>query len=184
MIFYQAPNYNREDLYQLDESQIKFPFSDDDATYNGLYHQYELTSKYFQERGHNLLVEIDGNDPEKVKHFLSYLRTKVYNYIYTHSQSSRSQLNYMIAKRGVKGFSPYEYRQAFLEAMYLEGCYLLANGDITQVTGIDLDTMQNMSADVMRNQDRDMNVDCVRLLKKLGLNYFGRYNFIPQGKDW
>ena len=32
---YIAPVYTREELEQLDESQIKFPFSDDDAVYIG-----------------------------------------------------------------------------------------------------------------------------------------------------
>ena len=45
---YVAPFYTKEQLEELDESQIHFPFSDDDAVYIGKTHQYELTSKYFQ----------------------------------------------------------------------------------------------------------------------------------------
>lgn len=181
---YIAPYYTKEQLLQLDESEIHFPFSDDDAIYDGLTHQYELTDKYFYERGRNLQIEIEGNEPDKVKHFLRYLRLKVYTRIYTHNKSTRSQLNYMIAKRGINGFSPYEYRQTFLEAMFVEGCYLLDNGDLSNVAGVDLDTMQNMSGDVMRNQDRDFHKDAVGILTQLGLNYYGRYWFTPQGKDW
>ena len=78
----------------------------------------------------------------------------------------------------------YEYRQAFLEAMFIEGCYLLDNGDISAISGIDLDTMQNMSIDVIRNQDRDMHKSSIDALKELGLNYYGRYRFPIVGKDW
>lgn len=184
MTIYKAPFYTKEQLAQLDESTIHFPFSDDDATYNGLFHQYELTSKYFQERGRNLEVEVQGNQPDKVKIFLADLRRKFYTRIYNTNKSSRQQLNYMIAKRGVRGYSPYEYRQAFLEAMFIEGEYLLDNGDISGVAGIDLDTMQNMSSDVMRGQERDFHKDAIGLLKSLGLRYYGRYRFIPQGNDW
>ena len=184
MKIYTAPTYTKEQLAQLDESQISFPFNDDDATYRGLEHQYELTDKYFAERGVNLQTEIEGNNPDKVKHFLADLRRKVYTYIYTHNKSSRNQLNYMIAKRGLKTYPIYEYRQAFLEAMFIEGCYLLTNGDISSVSGVDLDTMQNMSQDVIRNQDRDFHKDCIGILKQLGLNFYGRYSFIPQGTDW
>lgn len=184
MKIYTAPTYTKEQLEQLDESQISFPFNDDDATYRGLEHQYELTDKYFTERGVNLQTEIEGNNPDKVKQFLAELRRKVYTYIYTHNKSSRNQLNYMIAKRGLKTYPIYEYRQAFLEAMFIEGCYLLTNGDISSVSGVDLDTMQNMSQDVVRNQDRDFHKDCIGILKQLGLNYYGRYSFIPQGTDW
>jgi len=181
---YNAPFYSDNDLEVLEESELHFPFSDKNATYIGTAHQYELTPAYFTERGRNLELEIEGSDPEKVKHFLHDLRVKVYLYIYTHSKSTRPQLNYMIAKRGLRGYSPYEYREAFLEAMYIEGCYLLDNGDLSSIAGVDFDTMQNMSADVMRNQDRDMHKDCIRALQTLGLNFYGSYNFIPQGKDW
>lgn len=181
---YKAPFYTQEELEQLEEKDIHFPFSDKDATYIGLSHQYELTSQYFQERGINLEVEVEGNLPNKVALFLTDLRRKVYSYIYTHSKSNKTQLNYMIAKRGLKTYSPYEYRQTFLEAMFYEGCYLLTNGDLDELSGVDLDTMQNMSIDVMRNQERDMSKNAINLLKTLGLNYYGRYSFIPTGEDW
>lgn len=184
MLKYTAPYYTDSQLEVLDENEIHFPYSDKNATYIGETHQYELTAAYFTERGRNLEIEIEGNDPEKVKHFLRDLRVKIYLYIYTHSKSNRQQLNYMIAKRGIRGYSPYEYRQAFLEAMFIEGCYLLDNGDLSGIAGVDFDTMQNMSADVMRNQDRDMHKDCIRALQTLGLNFYGSYTFFPQGKDW
>ena len=181
---YEAPFYTEEELAELDEKDIHFPFSDKDATYVGLDHQYELTSKYFQERGRNLEVEVTGNQPDKVKLFLSTLRRKFYSRIYNTNKSTRQQLNFMIAKRGILGYTPFEYRQAFLEAMFIEGEYLLDNGDISSISGVDFDTMQNMSADVMRNQERDFHKDAVEMLKTLGLRFFGKYRFIPQGKDW
>lgn len=184
MKVFTAPYYTEEQLEQLDEKEIKFPFSDKDATYVGLDHQYELTSKYFQERGRNLEVEIGGNQPDKVKLFLTTLRRKFYSRIYNTNKSTRRQINYMIAKRGIHGYTPYEYRQAFLEAMFIEGEYLLDNGDISSIAGVDFDTMQNMSVDVMRNQERDFHKDAVEMLKTLGLRFYGRYSFIPQGEDW
>ena len=78
MEIYQAPFYTKEQLAQLDETAIHFPFSDDDATYIGLDHQYELTSKYFQERGRNLEIEISGTSTDRVKQFISALRRKFY----------------------------------------------------------------------------------------------------------
>ena len=184
MEFFNAPFYTKEQLALLDERDIHFPFSDDDATYVGLEHQYELTSKYFEERGRNLQIEISGNNADKVQLFLTALRRKFYARIYTTNKSTRQQINYLIAKRGISGYTPYEYRQAFLEAMFIEGEYLLDNGDISSISGVDFDTMQNMSIDVMRNQERDFHKDAVDMLKTLGLRYFGRYKFIPEGKDW
>lgn len=184
MQFYTAPYYTEAELAELNEKDVHFPFSDKDATYVGKDHQYELTSKYFEERGRNLELELGGKNGDKVKLFLTALRRKFYTKIYNTNKSTRSQLNYLIAKRGLKGYSPYEYRQAFLEAMFIEGEYLLDNGDISSISGVDFDTMQNMSADVMRNQERDFHRDAIALLKTLGLRYYGRYNFIPQGEDW
>ena len=181
---YVAPFYTKEQLALMDENQVHFPYSDDEATYVGIDHQYELTDKYFQERGRNLQVELAGNQPDKIKHFLALLRRKFYNRIYNTNKSSRRQLNYMIAKRGILDYPPYEYRKAFLEAMFIEGEYLLDNGDISSVSGVDLDTMQNMSGDVIRGQERDFHKDAIDLLRTLGLRYFGRYRFIPEGEDW
>ena len=185
MTIYQAPYYSDEDIARLEESEMHFPFSDRKATYLGLSHQYQLTSSYFEERGINIEKSLEDNgDPQKVEHFLQYLRFKVYNYIYTHSKSSRPQLNYLVAVRGLRTFGRYEYREAFLEAMFIEGCYLLTNGDLSQISGVDLDTMQSMSAVTMRNEDRDMDINCINLLKTLGLNYYGRYNFPMTKGEW
>ena len=68
--------------------------------------------------------------------------------------------------------------------MFIEGEYLLDNGDISSVSGIDLDTMQNMSEDVVRRQERDFHKDALDMLKTLGLRFYGKYDFIPQGNDW
>ena len=129
-----------------------------------------MTSKYFQERGRNLEVEISGTNPDKVKQFLTALRRKFYSRIYNTNKSTRQQINFLIAKRGIRGYTPYEY--------------LLDNGDISSIAGVDFDTMQNMSVDVMRNQERDFHKDAVEMLKTLGLRYYGKYKFIPDGKDW
>lgn len=186
MKFYVAPTYTRAQLEELDETEIHFPFSDEDAKYIGIDHQYELTSKYFEERGRNLSIEIEGRNADKVALFLAQLRRKFYTKIYNMNKSTRSQLNYMIARRPVRGYNPYEYRRAFLEAMFIEGEYLLDNGDLSGVAGVDLDTMQNMSADVMRHQERDFHRDALSMLSTLGLRYYGKYNFIPQGEgqEW
>lgn len=186
MTFYEAPFYTETELEELDETQVHFPYSDIRATYIGKDHQYELTDKYFYERGDNLQTLLEGNDPEKVGHFLKSLRIKVYTFIYTHNRSTVAQLNFLIARRGLNNWDNETYRSTFLEAMYLEGVYLLHNGDLSKTSGVDLDTMQNMSEEVMRRQQRDFDLYSVGLLRQLGLNYYGRYKFYPQGMgvDW
>ena len=182
MAIYQAPTYTQSMLAQMDESQISYPYNDEYATYNGLHHQYQLTRKYFEERGVNLAEKLDGNNPDKINNFLNELRIKVYTTIYNRNKSSHNQINFLIAKRGLRTMDMDEFRASFLEAMYLEGVYLLENGDVSMISGVDLDTMQNMSADVIRHQDRDWSKDALLLLQSIGLNYQKRYDFYPQGK--
>lgn len=184
MAIYTAPFYTKEQIEELGDENLQYPYSDRDATYIGIDHQYELTNAYFQERGRNLEIEIQGTQPDKVKLWLTALRRKFYTKIYNTNKSTRQQLNFMIAKRAICGYTPFEYRAAFLETMFIEGEYLLDNGDISGVAGIDLDTMQNMSNDVMREQERDFHKDAINMLKTLGLRYYGRYRFVPQGNDW
>ena len=90
MKFYKAPFYTKSELMELDEKEIHFPFSDDDANYIGIDHQYELTDKYFEERGVNLEIKLEGDDPDKIPQFLKELRLKFYTYIYTHNKSDRN----------------------------------------------------------------------------------------------
>lgn len=180
---YKAPFYTEE---QIENGEYTFPFSSDKAEYLGEFHQYQLTRKYFEARDINLEERIEGDSPNKIENFLRRLRIKFYAYIYTHNKSTRDQLNFLIAKRGLRGFDMLEYRETFLEAMFIEGEYLLDNGDISAISGVDLDTMQNMSADVIRRQDRDMSPTAINMLLTLGLNYYGRYKWLPQGKykEW
>ena len=184
MAIYEAPYYTESEIAELGVENLHYPFSDKDAKYVGIDHQYELTDKYFQERGRNLELELEGNNPDKVAIFLAQLRRKFYLKIYNTNKSTKRQLDYMIAKRGILGISPFEYRQLFLQAMFIEGEYLLDNGDISGVSGVDLDTMQNMSVDVIRNQERDFHRDALEMLKTLGLRFYGKYFFMPQGEDW
>ena len=86
MKIYNAPFYTESALEELSEEQVHFPFSDKDATYDGLFHQYQLTEKYFGERGVSLHEKIDGSDPEKVKHF-SQRTVEQGVYLHLHAQS-------------------------------------------------------------------------------------------------
>lgn len=180
---FNAPSFTQAQLSLLRPNEIPYPYNDEEMVYDEVKHQYRLTRKCFEERGRNLQVEIQGNDPDKINAFLHAVQLKVYTHIYSTNRSTRNQLNFLIAKRGLKTMDMAEYRETFKEMMFIEGCYLLDNGDISGVSGVDLDTMQNMSADVIRNQQRDWHKDAIGLLSMLGLNYARRYDFYPQGKD-
>ena len=87
MYIYKAPEYTKEMLFQMDDKDIVFPFTNREGeiggVYEGLFHQYQLNPEYFTFRGHNLEKEIEGNDANRVKNFLDYLRIKSYGWIYS-----------------------------------------------------------------------------------------------------
>ena len=179
---FTAPIYTQAQLALLNPNEIQYPYSDEYMVYDELKHQYRLTRKAFEERGINLQSKLTGNNPDKINNFLHGLQIKVYAHIYNSCKSTKNQIDYLIAKRGLRTMDMAEYRDTFKEMMLLEGEYLIANGDISFVSGVDLDTMQNMSADVIRNQQRDWNTDALNLCNMLGLHYVKRYDFYPQGK--
>ena len=180
---FTAPTYTQAQLSLLNANEIPYPYSDEFMVYDSLKHQYRLTRKAFEEIGRDLQVELQGNAPDKINNFLHAVQMKVYTKIYASGRSTRNQINYLIAKRGLRTMDMAEYRETFKEMCLIEGCYLLDNGDISGVSGVDLDTMQNMSADVIRNQNRDWHKDALGLMTMLGLTYAKRYDFFPQGKD-
>lgn len=180
---YNAPTYTQDQLALLNENEISYPYSDEYMVYDGVKHQYKLTRKAFEEKGINLQTDLPDGSPDGINRFLSDLQTKVYAHIYNSCKSSKNQIDYLIAKRGLKTMDIAEYRETFKEMMLLEGEYLVANGDISSVSGADFDTMQNMSIDVIRKQDRDWCKDALSLCNVLGLHYVRRYDFYPQGKN-
>lgn len=180
---YNAPTYTQDQLALLSPSQISYPYSDEYMVYDGLKHQYRLTRKAFEERGINLQTKLAGTNPDKINNFLHMLQTKVYTHIYDSCKSTKNQIDYLIAKRGLRTMDIAEYREQFKGMMLLEGEYLLENGDPSKTAGMDLDTMQNMSIDVIRRQNRDWDKDALSLCNMLGLHYVKRYTFYPQGKD-
>ena len=72
MTFYEPTIYTQADLALLDNDEVVYPYSDEYATYLGRYHQYELTRKYFEERGISLEKELSGSSPTKIQEFLSW----------------------------------------------------------------------------------------------------------------
>lgn len=185
---FQAKYYKDGEIDNLEEEEMVFPYSDKYAKYIGKYHQYEPTEALFNEHGidirKKLEQEISGNS---VANFLAYVRFKFYLYVYSHNKSSRPVMNYIIAKRGIKSYpSRYEYRNNILDAMVYLGEYLLNNGDISQISGIDLDGMTSLSIETIRNEDRDYPARFRNLMSTLGLCYFGSYRIMPigLGKEW
>lgn len=185
---FQATTYTETQIEELEEEEMSFPYNDKYARYLGKYHQYEPTEALFNEHGIDIRKKLEQDtNGNSVANFLAYVRFKFYLYVYSHNKSTRPVMNYIIAKRGIKSYpSRYEYRNNILDAMVYLGEYLLNNGDISQISGIDLDGMVSLSIDTIRNEDRDYPARFKNLMSTLGLCYFGSYKIVPVGlgKDW
>lgn len=180
---FQAITYTQTQIEELSEEEMVYPYNDKYATYVGKYHQYEPTEALFNERGINIKRELEQKaNGTSVKEFLSYVRFKFYLYVYSHNKSPRHVMNFIIAKRGIRTYpSMFEYRGYILDAMVYLGEYLLNNGDITQISGIDLDSNTALSIDELRNEDRDYPARFRDLMSTLGLCYYGQYKIISNG---
>jgi hypothetical protein len=185
---FQAIFYTESQIEQLEENEMQFPYSDKYATYIGKDHQYEPTQALFNERGIDIKKELESsNSGIDVKRFLAYVRFKFYIYVYSHNKSTRPVMNYIIAKRGIRAYSSmYEYRNNILDAMVYLGEYLLDNGDLSKISGVDLDSMTALPIEQLRNEDRDYPARFRDIMSPLGLNYYGSYKIIPNGlgKEW
>ena len=185
---FQATYYTETQIENLEESEMVFPYSDVYARYIGKYHQYEPTEVLFNLNGINIKKRLEvSQDGITVQSFLSYVRFKFYLYVYSHSKSPRPVMNFLIARRGLKSYpSMYEYRNDILQAMVYLGEYLLDNGDLSQISGVDFDTMSALPIEQLRNEDRDYPARFGNLMSTLGLRYYGSYRIIPYGigKEW
>ena len=187
MNIYNAPFYTQTQLQQLDESQVSYPFSDDYATYIGIDHQYQITEKALNEIDSNWKLRLTDKSPNAVNNFLIGVRRKFYLYAYTHSRSSNAQINYLIAKRGLKAYpNRYEYRRAVINAQCDLAFYLLVNGDLASISGVDVESMTSLSIDTIRYEERDYPQRYKQTMLDLGLAYYGRYKFVATGcgEEW
>ena len=187
MTIFQAPFYTQTQLQQLEIDEITFPYSDDYMRYVGIDHQYELSEQALNMVDTNWKTKLTDKSANGVKNFLIAVRKKFYTYAYTHSKSSNPQINYLIAKKGIKTYpNMYEYRHSLKEAMIDLAFYLLENGDLSRISGVDVESMTSLSIDTIRYEERDYPQRFRQTMLDLGLSYYGRYRFMPSGigKEW
>lgn len=187
MNIFEAPTYDDEIILNMNIEDISFPYTDRKAYYNGKTHRYELKEEALNEIDNGWKKKLTDKSANGVKTFFNLVTLKFYKYAYTHSRSSNSQINYLIAKRGLKSYpNNFEYRNAVIDAMVELAFYLLDNGDLASVSGVDLESMTSMSIETMRYEERDYPQRFKQTMVDIGLAYFGRYKFLATGcgEEW
>lgn len=187
MTFFQPNYYDEAQIQYMDLEDFVFPFNDDFMTYDGKKHQYILKEKALDVVDSSWKKRLTDKTPNGAKNLLIATSIKFYTYAYQHSRSNNNQINFLIAKRGLKSYpNMFEYREAIKSAMVDLAFYLLDNGDLSRISGVDLESMTSMSIDTMRYEERDYPQRYKQTMSDLGLAYYGRYSFIPTGigKEW
>ncbi len=187
MTYFNAPNYSQTQLQEMDLKDIVFPFSDDYMYYDGKRHQYILKERALDEIDNSWKKHLTDKTPNGVKNFLISASLKFYTYAYTHSRSNNNQINYLIAKRGLKSYpNMMEYRNDICSAIVNLAFYMLVNGDLAMISGVDFESMTSISIETIRYEERDYPQRYKQIMSDLGLAYYGRYTFIPRGvgEEW
>ena len=176
---FKAPYYSEEQMAELEEKDLQFPYSDKYLTYDSVKRQYIPTEALLLK--HNVdLVEFlgltDNNSPNDINEELEYISDQIYSYIEKISGSSAETLKWIIAK-GVKlGVSSYRFRQMFEEILWKQARFYTNNDDLTKAIGVDMEQKQWLNKGVLYNEDRHIDPKVKSRLISLGLSWTGSYD--------
>lgn len=186
---FQATRYTQTQIDELEVEEMVFPYSDDLLTYDGLSHTYIPTTKAFSERGIDIIKELKDRGVSDVGSFLKQVSFKFYLYAFKKGAiNGELKIKYIIAKLGVpKNYANmFEYRNAIINAMVYLGEYLAINGDLSQISGVDLSENISMDINTLRFEERDYPNGFRQMMSSLGLCYVGEHKFLIKGVgiDW
>jgi hypothetical protein len=188
MTFYTAPTYTEVELENLELEEMHFPYNDTELYYNGHTHQYEILEQAFKNRGINIRADLKAKGIDDLDGFLKRVSQKFYLYAYKHCyMNSPIAIKYLIAVKGIVTMGNlYEYRQQIIEIMVMLGEYLCNNGDVSQVSGFDLDSGATTDIRSLRYEERDYPAEMKAVMHPLGLDFAGKYRFYVDGigKEW
>jgi hypothetical protein len=189
MKLFEPITYKKKEIMEnLEVEDLVFPYNDEDMKYNPVTHQYEIQEYAFNKRGVEIRKLLLDRGIDDLNGFLLRVSQKFYLYAYKHCyMNSPILIKYIIAKLGIKTFgNMWEYRNQVVDVMVMLGEYLAYNGDTSQVSGIDLDTGNNLDIRSLRYEERDYPAEMKTLMHQLGLNYSGNYRIRVDGlgKEW
>lgn len=186
---FKVKKYSDVELEEIEIKDLVFPYSDSELEYDTLSHTYIPTIQAFKKRGVDIEQELRDRNITDIPSFMKQVSFKFYLYAFKKcATNGQLKIKYLIAKRGMpKNFgNMYEYRNAIIQAMVYLGEYLAVNGDLSQISGVDLS--ENLSVDIntLRNEERDYPNGFRQLMANLGLCYVGEYyfNMSGVGTDW
>lgn len=177
--FYKAPIYTEEQIEEMDEKDMHFPFSSKYMVYDSVKRQYIPTEALLIKHGVNLrefLEQVNNYSVNEINNELEYISDQIYAYIDKNSGSNMETLKCIVA-RGLKlGMSPFRYRTAFEEILWKQARFYMNNDDPSKSTGVDLEQKQWLNKGVLNNEDRHIDPKIKTMLMDLGLCWIGSYD--------
>ncbi len=177
--YYSEPFYTEEQIHEMEEKDMSFPFSNKYMKYSGLKRQYIPTEELLLKHGLNLydfIKEIGDSVSSVINEELEYISDQIYSYISKNSGSNSETLKCLIAKGIRRGITPFRFRMLFEEILWKQARYYLNNDDTGKTTGIDIDSKQYLNKGIMYNEDRHIDPKVKISLMELGLVWAGSYD--------
>lgn len=186
-----APIYTDEQIDELSEQEMVFPFSSKYMVYNSVKRQYIPTEALLIKHGVNLreFLESTGSaNPTDINNELEYISDQIYTFINKNSGSRVETLKWMVAKGIRRGMSPFRFRLLFEEILWKQARFYTDNDDITKSSGVDIEQKQWLNKGVLNIEDRHIDPKIKTMLMDLGLTWVGSYDeqFAGpvSGTDW
>lgn len=188
---FKAPFYTEDQIREMAEENMQFPFSNIYMKYDETKRQYMPTEELLLKHGVNVsdfLLSTGENTPTNINNELEYISDQIYTYINKNSGSSMDTLKCIIAKGIRRGMSPYRFWLAFSEILWKQARFYFSNDDPTKSMGIDIEQKQWLNKGVLYNEDRNIDPQVKTMLMDLGLVWAGSYDAQLSGivarQDW
>lgn len=188
---FNAPYYTEEEIAELDEKDMTFPFSSKYMKYDSIKRQYIPTEALLLKHNidiHEFLQSTGEDSPTQVKEELEYISDQIYTIITELSESQSNTLKWIVAKGYRVGMSPYRFRLAFEEILWNQARFYTSNDDPTKSMGLDVEQKQWINKSVLYTENRQIDKQVKTKLMDLGLLWAGSYDNQLRGlvarEDW
>jgi len=176
---YEAPIYTEEQILEMEEKDMQFPFSSKYMVYDSIKRQYVPTEALLLKHGidiHAFLSSTGNYTPTQIKNELEYISDQIYTYINKKSGSNIETLKCIVAKGIRRGISQFRFRVMFEEILWKQARFYIENDDLTKTTGVDMEQKQWINKGVLNYEDRHIDPKIKIMLMDLGLCWAGSYD--------
>lgn len=176
---YEAPFYTEDEVQEMEEKDMSFPYSSKYMRYDSLKRQYVPTEALLLKHNISLadFIESTGRDAQAdMEEELEYISDQVYACIDRNSGSNSETLRWLVAKSYRRGMTQFRVRLLFEEILWKQAKFYVENDDLTKSSGVDMEQKQWLNKGVYLLEDRYIDSKVKTKLTNLGLCWRGSYD--------